>query len=552
MKNIFTVLIGGKAGEGVKKAASVISHSMNSLGRNVFEMDDYPSLIKGGHNFSVVSSSVDSIYSHYGKADVIISLDERSFAEHSNDLAAGGVHIFDSKDGGKTGESLVPLKISSIADKYSKPELIRGVSAVVAYAFMAGFSKEDALQIVNDGYEKNSEENSAYASEIYDELRASGAVQFSIEQSGNRGKILSGNEAIALGLAAAGAEYYFAYPMTPSSSILHFLAQHRELGVRTVHPESEIAVVNMAIGAAFTGAKSALGSSGGGFALMQEGLSLAGMSETPLMCVLSSRSGPSTGVPTYTEQGDLMFALNQGHGEFPIVVASPGTVEQAYYLAAELLQLAWRFQAVSILLTEKHMSESSMSIDKLKDLIAEHSETGEKSEAAYGRYRLTVDGISPMKFPPSEELIKASSYEHDENGITTEKADIVSMMHEKRLKKQITIEEHLKNEDTVKRYGTGRHKIVAYGSTLMSVLEAVKCGEIDAEVIQPIYLKPFPKDKLGDLSDAIIVEQSASGSFSALIKEKCGVKIKRTITKYDGRPFSPEELSEKLKEAING
>jgi 2-oxoglutarate ferredoxin oxidoreductase subunit alpha len=169
---------------------------------------------------------------------------------------------------------------------------------------------------------------------------------------------MTGNEAIALGAAAGGLDLYFAYPMTPSTSILHYLAKHAgELGVVVVHPENELAVAQMATGATFAGARVMVASSGGGFSLMQETFSLAGMSEAPVLFVLGSRPGPSTGVPTYTEQGDLKYSIYQGHGEFPRIVSSPGTIEEAFYLASEMLELVWKFQTPGILLTEKHMEE---------------------------------------------------------------------------------------------------------------------------------------------------------------------------------------------------
>ena len=292
-----------------------------------------------------------------------------------------------------------------------------------------------------------------------------------------------------------------------------------------------------------------VGSSGGGFALMEEAFSLAGMVEAPLLCYLGSRPGPSTGVPTYTSQGDLFFALHQGHGEFPRIVASPGSIEEAFYLAAEMLDILWRFQTPGVLLTEKHLAESRMTVDidvnkaKLPEPLMH--KTGE-----YKRYLDTENGVSPLLFPPSKELIKWDSYEHDESGITTEDPETITRMQDKRSKKTKAIIEHLKSLHTVNVFGDKGPVILTYGSTAMSVLEALKAGNIEATVVQPVYLEPLPfwelekyrKDKV------IVVEQSCTGQFAALLKEKIGIESKAVIKKYDGRPFDPQELALKIKE----
>ncbi|KKM71831.1 hypothetical protein LCGC14_1426660, partial [marine sediment metagenome] len=346
---------------------------------------------------------------------------------------------------------------------------------------------------------------------------------------------------------------YCGYPMTPASSILHFLAKQAEnFGLAVVHAENEIAVINMAIGSAFAGAKSMVGTSGGGFALMTEGFSLAGITETPLLVILSQRPGPATGVPTYTEQADLNFALSAGHGDFLRIVASPGTVEEAYYLTAELLALVWKFQTPGILLTEKHLSESNMTveieIDRVKWAKAKLHEVGE-----YKRYLDTDDGISPMLFPPSNNVIKWNSYEHDEYGITTENAELIKKMHDKRNKKLKALLVYLRSQNTVNIIrGENPANIFTYGSTYMSVLEALKYGKLNPTLVQPIYLNPLPTWELDEFKnqDNIVIEQSSTEQFTELLKGKAGLNIRCTIKRYDGRPFEPVELSQKIKEVL--
>ena len=552
-KNVFTFIVGGKAGQGVKKAGLVVSKLFSEMGRNVFQMDDYQSLIRGGHNFSVVSTSCGDIFSHYMNADLVITLDEKSYDIHKNHVADDGVMVYNS-DLLPNGKG-VGIPITSLARKYPGPELRLGVSAVSVLSAAIGLTKSELENIIKRQYPKDIENNIAYAVNIYDLAYGEFERKFDLDrgdQNPNR-VILTGNESIALGACASGLDIYFAYPMTPSSSILHFLAAHdQELGVTVIHPESEIAVANMAIGSAFCGARVMVGSSGGGFALMEEAISLAGMTETPLLCVLSSRPGPSTGVPTYTNQTDLGFALNSGHGEFPLIVASPGSVKEAFYLTSEMMGLSWKFQTPGIILTEKHLSESSMTVD-IDIVKARWAEPVQHSEGEYKRYLDTSDGISPLLFPPSNELIKANSYEHDELGITTDEADMIKKMHDKRKRKKDALIEHMKKEHTVNIYGTSGPKIFTYGSTKMSVLEALRYGKIDATVVQPIYLEPLPIWELGkyvNSDSVIVVEQSSFGQFGTLLKDKVGLEDVIDIKKYDGRPFDPIELSEEIKEVI--
>jgi 2-oxoglutarate ferredoxin oxidoreductase subunit alpha len=546
--DVFTFLVGGKAGEGVRKAGSVAASVFARMGRQVFHMDDYMSLIKGGHNFSVVSTAKRRITSHYIKADLVVALDKRSYDMHREHLAEGGTLIYDS-DAVKNGQGLgVPLLAE--AKKYPNPNLRLGLGSVAVLAAAVGLDKDQLKHVIEDQYSRDIENNVAYATTIHEAVQPKIGGKFKLDAGDKERPILTGNEAVALGAAAGGLDVYYAYPMTPSSAILHYLASHdKELGVVAVHPENEIAVINMAIGSVFAGARAMVGSSGGGFALMEEAFSLAGMVEAPLLCYLGSRPGPSTGVPTYTSQGDLNFAIHQGHGEFLRIVASPGSMEEAFYLAAEMLDLLWRFQTPGILLTEKHLGESRMTVD-IDAGKARWPEPAMHGKGQYKRYFDTENGVSPLLFPPSEQLIKWDSYEHDELGITTEDPETIARMQEKRQRKGKAIVEYMKGIETVNVYGDKGPVILAYGSTTMSVLEALEAGGIDATVVQPIYLEPLPVWELEKYrgSEVIVVEQSCSGQFASLLREKAGIKAKALIRKYDGRPFDPVELAGKIKE----
>jgi len=548
-RDAFTYIVGGKAGEGVKKAGSTAANLFAAMGRHVFQMDDYPSLIRGGHNFVAVSTATREITSHYMKADLVVALDKRSYDAHREDVAKGGVVVYNSDAQEETEGVGIPM--TTVAKEYPRPELRVGVSGAAALSAAIGLDKDEMADLITKEYKRDLENNIPFATAIYEAVAEKIGGRFPLEKGDRERPMFTGNTAIALGAVAAGLDVYLAYPMTPATTILHYLAKNeRELGIVTMQPESEIAAANMAIGAAAAGARAMVGTSVGGLALMEEALSLAGMAEVPLLVVLSSRPGPSTGVPTYTEQADLKMALGQGHGEFPQIVASPGTVGEAFDLAAELMSLAWTFQVQTILLTEKHLSESRMTVEFDVDGAA-WAEPRMHDGGPYKRYADTADGVSPLLFPPSSETVKFTSYEHDELGITTEEAADITLMHDKRNRKFATVEEHVRGLRTVNRFGSSGPLIFAYGSTTMSVLEALRVGGIEATVVQPVYLDPFPVWELEEYRDMspIVIEQSAAGQFARLLAEKARIDAATVIKRYDGRAFEPEELAEEIRRA---
>ncbi len=549
--DLFTFIVGGKAGQGVKKTGAVASKIFIDLGRQVFQMDDYMSLIRGGHNFSVVSTSTSWISSHYMNADLIIVFDKRSYDNHIGKLAKGGIIVYNSDEKGEMEGIGVPF--TSESKKYPMKNLMFGIGAIGILSSALGFEKNEMAKVIKKEYPRGIEDNIEFANLLCDRVNPQIRGKFKINRGDKKRPILFGNQAIALGAIAGGLDVYYAYPMTPASSILHYLAQKAEdFRLAVIHPESEIAVMNMAVGSSFTGARTMVGTSGGGFALMVEGLSLAGITEAPVLCVLSMRPGPATGVPTYTEQADLNFALSAGHGEFLRIVASPGTIEQAYYLTAEMLDLVSKFQTPGILLTEKHLSESNMTVD-IDIEKTRWAEPFVNNESGYKRYIETEDGISPMLYPPSNEVIKWNSYEHDDLGITTEDPDWTVRMHDKRNKKLEALINYMETMNTVNIYrGEGPLNIFTYGSTTMSVLEGLKYGEMDYTVVQPIYLKPLPTWILDEFIEGpnIVVEQSSTEQFANLLREKADLEIEIVIKQYDGRPFDPIDLAQKIKEVL--
>ncbi len=554
---IYSILIGGKAGEGVKKAAQVIADLAVGQNQYTFQTDDYQSLIRGGHNFSLLSIASERVYSTYEKADLIVSFDRRSVLRHLDDMAENALHF--CNEGDSDDARVIPLPLAALMKEHYKGTANMALSAVAIFAAISGISLSAMQDIIKIEFRRRVEENIAYAAAIYAIVQQLyPKPQISLSTSPRPpAKTYSGNQMIALGAWASGMDFYYGYPMTPASSILHYLARLRDShNVYAVHAESELAAINMAIGSVFAGRRSAVGSSGGGFALMQEAFSLAGMVEAPLLCVLSSRPGPATGVATFTGQEDLYFALNQGHGEFARIVASPDSFERAFSLAGELLDLAWECQSPAILLTEKHLSESIANVDlPLYDV---HSLPEEEAEytTPYQRYAITESGISPLKFPGAdhcdeEDIIKWNSNEHEESGVRTDEAPDIIAMRDKRDRKYETIATATKKYQRIVKYGQGKPIVFAYGSTALELREVQKY--LPFQLVVPIYLEPFPFEELAEYRDAevIVVEHASHPNFARFLAEKLNVKVKANIQRYDGRHFHTEELLQRLKEAID-
>ena len=548
----YTVLVGGKAGEGVKKAAQVIAGVFCSRGLHACQADDYQSLIKGGHNFSVVTAGAAEIECVHQQWDLLICFDQRSVDEHLARLKTDGSIYYNSDEA--TCERGFGLPMNALMKKHYQGPANVSMAAIAIFAAVMRMSKDMLKELIKRQYKRDVSENTTYAYDIYDLITShTDLLDWDATPLGYR--FLSGNQAIILGAWKAGLDMYYGYPMTPASSLLHYAALKQDsLGIQAIHAESELAAVNMALGSALAGCRVAVGSSGGGFALMQEAFSAAGMVEAPLLCVLSSRPGPATGVSTYTAQEDLWFSLFQGHGEFNRIVASPDSISRALSLSAELLSLSWEFQVPSILLTEKQLSEGLIDLRHSSEPLPEaEPQTGIPGKD-YKRYQDNLKGVSPLLFPGSqfapETVIKWSTHEHLESGLRTDKADEIVLMKDKRQKKAAGISYACSKFQTFAEYGEGERLIFAYGSTVLELREALKFSALAFRIVAPVYLEPFPLglEKYRGAS-AIVVEHSSSGQFAQFLKWKLDIRATTEIKKYDGRPFDPEELSELIREA---
>ncbi|MBW1725295.1 MAG: 2-oxoacid:acceptor oxidoreductase subunit alpha [Deltaproteobacteria bacterium] len=549
MKEI-SILVGGKAGDGIRQAGHVIARLLNRIGYRIFFYDDYPSLIRGGHNFSIIRAAEKRIVAHKETVDVIVALNQDAVENHKHRLNTGGIILFDSKKADAEG---IGSDFMDIVKKFGGKPIMRNTAAIGALAGVLNIEWSVLEKVIMDAVEKDVDLNLKIAQHAYDRIEDPSKSVPKLNQEPL--PLVSGNEAIALGAVKAGLNMYIAYPMTPASAILHYLAANEnELGVVTVHPESEIGVALMALGAAYAGARAMVGTSGGGFALMTEALSLAGQGELPLVIVEAQRPGPSTGVPTYTMQGDLAFVIHAGHGEILRVVLAPGDADEAFYTAGLAMNLAWKFQIPTFVLSDKHLSESIFSFEADLDKIKPEKPLLWNNQGEYKRYLDTQNGISPLAFPgnPSA-IVKATSYEHDESGITIEEPEAISRMQRKRLRKRKALEDELEKYEAVKVYGNPDSKtaLLCWGSTKGACIEVAEA--LDLKVVQPLILEPLPvealKKALSGVDKIIDVEVNATGQLAKLVAGH-GFCIDHMILRFDGRPFTVDVLLDNVKEVL--
>jgi len=364
-----SIIIGGEAGQGISRSGMLLGKALMRAGFHCFGEIDYPSLIRGGHNFYRVRASSREVHGPTTHTDLLVALNEETVALHLESVNEGGGVILDEKgfEAGESGRDDVtyyPVPMTEIVKELEGPEIMRNTVALGAVAALISLGLETLKEVVADAFEGRPrivEMNVEALQKGYDCVAGLGLGFGCTVEPGPRPELvwLTGNEAVALGALAAGCRFYSAYPMTPASPVLHYMFAHdAESGVAVVQTESEISAMLMAMGAGYSGVRSMTATSGGGFCLMAEGLSLAAMTETPVVVMLAQRPGPSTGLATYSGQGDLLFAVYGAHGEFQRVVLAPGDVDQCFYMTAEAFNLAERFQIPVILLTDKNLVES--------------------------------------------------------------------------------------------------------------------------------------------------------------------------------------------------
>ncbi|MBU1154766.1 MAG: 2-oxoacid:acceptor oxidoreductase subunit alpha, partial [Proteobacteria bacterium] len=376
------------------------------------------------------------------------------------------------------------------------------------------------------------------------------------EKEPDQRMMLGGNQAIALGALAGGLKFLAFYPMTPSTAIaLTVIAHAEQMGVVYEQAEDEIAAVNMALGASYAGAPALVCTSGGGYALMTEGVSLAGMTETPLVIALAMRPGPATGLPTRTEQGDLLFALHGGHGEFPRAILTPGSVKQCFAAGYRALHLAEKYQTPVFILTDQFLADSLRALTPfdLSGLTPVRPGGGGASGGDYRRYAITGDGISPRRLPGmGPELVIADSDEHDQEGHITEDLELRVRMNDKRLAKQKGLRAEVEPPVFVGPEAADT-LLVSWGSSQGPVAEAARrLGEEGQSVATCHFSQVWPlvpdqfAERFKKAGQVVVIEGNATGQFAGLLRKEAGIQAQRFIGRYDGLNLTPEYILRQL------
>lgn len=565
---IFTFRVGAKAGEGVMVTGRMLGRCFTRGGFSVLGYPEYPSLVRGGHNAYQIKISDNNAFSPSYTCDVLIALNKDALFYHKEALSQNGVIIYDkdidiSNINIKEGVQLIALPIKELLEKIGASALMANALEIGAALATIDYPLEIFEGVIRDEFSRKGEEvvskNIAAAREGYNYVKSNGKPIIHLKPlSENKKFFISGNELLALGALKAGLKFYSAYPMTPSSSILHYLCEvERETGIVVKQVEDEITAINEAIGASYAGVRAATGTSGGGFALMTEAIALAGLSETPIVVYLASRPGPSTCMPTWTEQGDLRQALHAGQGEFLRILLAPGDAREAFELSANAFNYAEKYQVPVIVLSDKFLSESIFSVADLPEVSVERGKIVEKPKQAEGRfkrYEITADGISPRTLPGTPHgMHVASSYEHDETGFSTELFSMRKAQVDKRARK---IKKMLKELPLPKIYGDqdADLALVTWGSMKMSGLEAIDLLKKDGLKVKMIHFSVvFPLDPrkvkkiLKQAKHTVLFENNSTSLFGGLLRECCGWKPNFTILKYTGRPIYAEELYREVK-----
>lgn len=570
----YSIKIGGAAGLGIKTAGLIIAKTLKRNGYFTFGYTEYPSLIKGGHNVYQIEVDQKEFASVSREVNILIALDLLTITTHKDEMTGGSFLIYDSAQIvlepsleaslKEKKVSLVQAPLLDIANKNQGNVLMKNTVALGILWKLLGLDIQQLNLVLAETYNKSDEmikANQACAKGGYDFCSAAKDPAFNLkpDPAFKDYLLVTGNESIAFSAIASGVRLYSSYPMTPASSILTILAEEGPTyGMVVKQAEDEITAVNMVIGANFAGTRSMLGTSGGGFDLMTEALSLSGITETPLTAVIAQRPGPGTGAPTWSLQSDLNLAVFAGHGEFPRIVLSVSDAEDAFYLTSEALNLAEKFQTPVLILTEKNIAESNycvpkfdqskISIDRGEVII----KSGDSDQTNLLRYQDTDSGISPRWFPGDKiATFLASSDEHTEIGYSTEESKDIQKMYAKRLKKEKAILESLPEPELFGETDSPDLLIVSWGSNKSVIIDSMNdLSSLGKKIayLHYTYLWPLKTGKLHDMMNkskkTIAIELNATKQLTKLIARESEIKINDVFLKYDGRPWYIEEINE--------
>jgi 2-oxoglutarate ferredoxin oxidoreductase subunit alpha len=568
MNQEISVRIAGEAGMGMQTVGTVFCSVLRRAGYHIFANQDYMSRIRGGNNFFQIRVAGFNLYCPRVSCNILVALDGASPGLHAGSLAPSGIMIFDHEKygAGLSDSRLFEVPLHRLAVENGGSELFVNSVACGFLAYLLDLKIGYVHEALHATFGTKGEEivrkniDAANAGYSFGKSSYRGEI-FRVEKGAMPGPyLMNGNDAIVLGAVAAGCTFYSAYPMTPSTSIMEGMAYYEKKGFPIIveQAEDEIAAINMVIGASFAGARSMASTSGGGFALMVEGLSLAGMTETPVVIVDAQRPAPATGFPTRTEQADLNFLIHAGHGEFARAIFAPGTAEEAFFLTWHSFNIAEEYQIPVLIMTDQFLADSYRDIEGLdfKSVkIIRHiaSEKDIKQYGVYKRYRFTDSGISPRAIPSRiSDVVYVDSDEHTEEGHITEDAEVRIRMVEKRYHRKMALLSRTLMKPKSFNLENAECVLIGYGSTY-GVMKEV-CASVADNKIGFIHLSqvwPFPSSDivgmLGSAKKKITVEGNAGAQLAGLIRRETGISVDTSILKYDGRPISFDYLMEKLK-----
>lgn len=565
-----SIVIAGEAGQGIQSVERMLVELLHHSQYYVFSTKEYMSRVRGGSNSTEIRFSLLPVSCFVDRIDLLVVLDDKAFDHVSSRVTNDTIIIGDKKQVSSISHPHVfsfdflntaqeigniiyanTIAIGLLASLFHIPlERIKN--------HVSSFFQDKSKKVITDNLTAV-EKGSAFAQSISESIRIPQKVNSSSDtrkKDGDSLLLLNGTQAIGLGALSGGCNFISSYPMSPSTGVLTFLAAHgRKANVFVEQAEDEIAAINMALGAWYAGGRALVTTSGGGFALMGEGLSLAAMTETPVVIHLAQRPGPATGLPTRTEQADLQLALYSGHGELPRVIYAPGSLNQGYHLTKKAFDVADKFQIPVIILTDQYFVDSKYQTEMFETMPEEPPQYIVKTDETYERYAGESSGISPRGIPGyGSGYVHVDSDEHDTQGRITERADVRKKMMEKRLGK---IRQLQKESIEPKLQGSKDYSIllVGWGSTLSAIEEARK--QINDDRISFLHfsqvypLHPKTTQLLKKAKYIITIENNATAQFAALIEKETGSHVHAYILQYTGHPFSVENLTDRIPKTVN-
>ncbi len=554
-----SIVLCGAAGQGVQTIEQALAAVLKRAGYHVFSTKEYMSRVRGGLNSTSLRVASRRVAAPVGRIDILVAL-AAGAVDHLSHRIGKQTRIVGEREVVGDIERLVDLPLRTIASE-AGGKLYANTVAVGYLLGVMGVELGVLETYLHERFEAKGgsvvDANVAAARrghELGGHLDPSGALARTARprKGVSDELLLNGGDAVTLGAIAGGCDFVASYPMSPSTSVLVGMAKHsHEFGIVVEQAEDEIAAINMGLGAWYAGARALVTTSGGGFALMSEGLSLAGCIESPIVIHLAQRPGPATGLPTRTEQGDLNLALYAGHGEFARAIFAPGTLEQAYELTRQAFEIADEFQIPAFVLTDQYLMDTYYNISGLEPPRQAPVNHIVKTDKSYRRYALAKSGISERGIPGyGTGIVCVDSDEHTEAGYITESGEVRTAMVRKRLAR---LEKLRSRALRPRRLGPrdARTLLVTWGTTFHAAREALeRVGHDDVALVhfsQVYPLNPASTRVFENARTVVVLENNATGQFAALLRSELGVRIDDRVTKYDGHAFTVEQIADTIK-----